>query len=165
VFPVRFLQYIPAYTLQRPVPLGTTQRSGREAPKSRPRSWCNNRSQTPLRMARSRCRQALACRQRLHSFNLTKLDVLDDFDEIKVATSYSHNGQQLESFPANPEILTQLEVHYETLPGWKKPTTGAKSYYDLPVEARKYVEFIEEFTKVKVKWIGVGPAREHMIAR
>lgn len=99
------------------------------------------------------------------SFNLTKLDVLDDFEEIKVATSYSHNGQQLESFPANPEILTQLEVQYETLPGWKKPTTGAKSYYDLPVQARGYVEFIEKFTGVKVKWIGVGPGREHMIAR
>ncbi|KAF2791353.1 Adenylosuccinate synthetase [Melanomma pulvis-pyrius CBS 109.77] len=99
------------------------------------------------------------------SFNLTKLDVLDDFEELKVATSYSHNGQQLDSFPANPEILGQLDVHYETLPGWKKPTTGAKSFYDLPVEARKYVEFIEKFTGVKVKWIGVGPARDHMIAR
>ncbi|KAF2702654.1 Adenylosuccinate synthetase [Pleomassaria siparia CBS 279.74] len=99
------------------------------------------------------------------SFNLTKLDVLDDFEEIKVATSYSHNGQRLESFPANPEILAQLEVQYETLPGWKSPTTGAKSFYDLPVNARKYIDFIEKFTGVKVKWIGVGPAREHMISR
>ncbi|KAF2685521.1 Adenylosuccinate synthetase [Lentithecium fluviatile CBS 122367] len=99
------------------------------------------------------------------SLNLTKLDVLDDFEELKVAISYSYNGQQLEGFPANPEILAKVEVHYETLPGWKKPTTGAKSFYDLPIQARKYIEFIEKFTGVKVKWIGVGPARDHMITR
>lgn len=62
-------------------------------------------------------------------------------------------------------MLGQVEVQYETLKGWKKPTTGAKSFYDLPVEAREYVEFIEKFVGVKVKWIGVGPARDHMISR
>jgi adenylosuccinate synthase len=99
------------------------------------------------------------------SINLTKLDVLDDFEELKVATSYSYNGQQLDGFPANPDVLAKVEVQYETLPGWKKPTTGAKSFYDLPSQARKYVEFIEKFTGIKVKWIGVGPARDHMITR
>jgi adenylosuccinate synthase len=71
----------------------------------------------------------------------------------------------LEGFPANPEILAQVEVQYETLPGWKKPTTGVKSYYDLPSQARSYIEYIEKFIGVKVKWIGVGPARDHMISR
>ncbi|KAF2176356.1 Adenylosuccinate synthetase [Zopfia rhizophila CBS 207.26] len=99
------------------------------------------------------------------SMNLTKLDVLDDFSEIKIATSYSYNGQQLDSFPANPELLAKVDVTYETLEGWKKPTTGAKSFYDLPIQARKYVEFIEKFVGVKVKWIGVGPGREHMVVR
>jgi adenylosuccinate synthase len=99
------------------------------------------------------------------ALNLTKLDVLDDFEELKIATSYSFNGQQLASFPASPEMLNQVEVHYETLPGWKKPTTGAKSFYDLPVQARQYVEYIEKFVGVPVKWIGVGPAREHMVTR
>ncbi|KAF2466700.1 Adenylosuccinate synthetase [Lindgomyces ingoldianus] len=99
------------------------------------------------------------------SLNLTKLDVLDDFDELKVATAYSYNGESLDSFPANPEMLTKVDVVYETLPGWKKPTTGAKAFYDLPPQARQYVEFIEKFVGVKVKWIGVGPAREHMIVR
>lgn len=99
------------------------------------------------------------------ALNLTKLDVLDGFEELKVATAYSCNGQQLDGFPANPELLTQVEVHYETLAGWQKPTTGARSFYDLPLNARKYVEFIEKFIGVKVKWIGVGPAREHMISR
>ncbi|UPX19580.1 Adenylosuccinate synthase [Ascochyta rabiei] len=99
------------------------------------------------------------------SLNLTKLDVLDDFEELKIATSYSHKGQKLEGFPSNPDVLAEVEVHYETLPGWKKPTTGAKSYYDLPSQAREYIEYIEKFVGVKVKWIGVGPARDHMVVR
>jgi adenylosuccinate synthase len=99
------------------------------------------------------------------SLNLTKLDVLDDFEELKVATSYSHQGEKLASFPANPEVLAKVDVTYETLPGWKKPTTGAKTFYDLPLNARKYVEFIEKTVGVHIKWIGVGPGREHMIER
>ena len=99
------------------------------------------------------------------SLNLTKLDVLDDFEEIKVATGYSFRGQKLESFPANPETLAKVDVTYETFPGWKKPTTGAKYFYDLPVNARKYVEFIEKAVGVKIRWIGVGPGRENMISR
>lgn len=99
------------------------------------------------------------------ALNLTKLDVLDDFDELKVATAYSLNGETLDGFPASVEMLAKVEVTYETLPGWKKPTTGAKSYYDLPLNARKYIEYIENFVGVKVKWIGVGPARDHMISR
>lgn len=99
------------------------------------------------------------------ALNLTKLDVLDDFAELKVAVAYTHDGLTLDSFPANPETLSKVEVQYETLEGWKKPTTGAKNFYDLPVQARNYVEFIEKFVGVKVKWIGVGPGREHMISR
>lgn len=99
------------------------------------------------------------------ALNLTKLDVLDDFDELNVATAYSFEGQQLDGFPANLDILSQVQVTYETLPGWKKPTTGAKSFYDLPVQARQYIEYIEKFVGVPIKWIGVGPARDHMISR
>ena len=99
------------------------------------------------------------------ALNLTKLDILDDFDEIKVATGYKYQGQELESFPASLQILENLEVVYETLPGWKKSTFGAKTFYDLPVNARKYVEFIEQYVGVKVKYIGTGPARDHLIYR
>ncbi|KAJ4405112.1 Adenylosuccinate synthase [Didymella pomorum] len=99
------------------------------------------------------------------TLNLTKLDVLDDFEELKIATAYSYKGQKLDGFPANPDVLAEVEVHYETMPGWKKPTTGAKSYYDLPSQAREYIEFIEKFVGVPVKWIGVGPARDHMVVR
>ncbi|KAF1977231.1 Adenylosuccinate synthetase [Bimuria novae-zelandiae CBS 107.79] len=100
------------------------------------------------------------------SLNLTKLDVLDDFEELKVATSYSYNGQTLEYFPADAEILSKIEVQYETLPGWKgESTTGVTSFDKLPANAKSYIEFIEKFVGVKVQWVGVGPARDHMISR
>ncbi|KKK12508.1 adenylosuccinate synthetase AdB [Aspergillus ochraceoroseus] len=74
------------------------------------------------------------------ALNLTKLDVLDDFDEIK--------------------------VEYISLPGWKSKTMGIRKYEDLPENARKYVEYIErELGGVPVKWIGTGPARDDMICR
>lgn len=84
------------------------------------------------------------------AINLTKLDILDDFEEIKVAIGYSYNGQPLESFPANGRVLADVQVQYKTFPGWKKPTYGAKSFYDLPAKAREYIEFIEGFVGVPV---------------
>jgi len=99
------------------------------------------------------------------SINLTKLDVLDTFATIKVATSYTYQGQTLESFPADLEVLENLEVQYTELPGWETSTTGAKTWEDLPENARKYVEFIEKDIGVKVGYIGTGPGRESMIVR
>ncbi|KAA6410215.1 MAG: adenylosuccinate synthetase [Lasallia pustulata] len=99
------------------------------------------------------------------SLNLTKLDILDTFASIQVAVAYRLDGRVLESFPADLEMLERCEVVYETLPGWEKATTGAKSYEDLPPRARAYVEFIEERVGVRVKFIGTGPARENMIVR
>jgi adenylosuccinate synthase len=58
------------------------------------------------------------------ALNLTKLDVLDGFEEIKVATEYWVDGKMLESFPADLELLEKVEVRYETLPGWKSKTIG-----------------------------------------
>lgn len=99
------------------------------------------------------------------ALNLTKLDILDNFPEIQVATAYQLDGQVLESFPADLQKLARAEVQYTTFPGWQTPTTGAKAYYDLPKNARAYVEFIEKYVGVKVKYIGTGPAREDMIVR
>ena len=99
------------------------------------------------------------------ALNLTKLDTLDDFPTIKVATAYKIDGQELVSFPADLDKLAQAEVVYTTLPGWQKPSTGAKAYYDLPKHAREYVEYIEAFVGVKVRFIGIGAAREDMIVR
>lgn len=100
-----------------------------------------------------------------NSINLTKLDVLDSFETIKIAIGYKLDGQELESYPADLNALDRAEVIYHEMPGWQKPTTNAKSFYDLPLRAREYVEYIEKFVGVPVKWIGTGPDREAMITR
>ncbi|KAG6034624.1 hypothetical protein E4U41_006470 [Claviceps citrina] len=98
--------------------------------------------------------------------NLTKLDVLDTFPTIKVAIAYkSPEGQELDYFPADLGYLDKCEVVYKEFEGWQKPTTHAKTYYDLPKQAREYVEFIENFVGVPIGWIGTGPSRDDMISR
>ncbi|KAI1326599.1 Adenylosuccinate synthetase [Xylariaceae sp. FL0255] len=99
------------------------------------------------------------------ALNLTKLDVLDTFEMIKIATAYKVDGEELDSYPANLDILDQAEVVYHEMPGWQQSTTNAKSFEDLPQQARDYVEYIENFVGVKIKWIGTGPDREAMIKR
>ncbi|KAM0521126.1 hypothetical protein ACHAPE_002599 [Trichoderma viride] len=99
------------------------------------------------------------------SLNLTKLDVLDTFETIKIAIAYTIDGEELDSYPADLNILNQAEVVYHEMPGWQKPTTNARTYDDLPKEARDYVEYIEKFVGVKIKYIGTGPDRDAMIQR
>ncbi|KAK7424319.1 Adenylosuccinate synthase [Neonectria punicea] len=101
------------------------------------------------------------------ALNLTKLDVLDSFPTIKIAVAYKdkETGEELPSFPASTSQLERVEVVYHEMPGWNKPTTEAKTYYDLPKNARDYVQFIDEFIGVKIKWIGTGPDRDAMVVR
>ncbi|KAJ4311263.1 Adenylosuccinate synthase [Fusarium piperis] len=100
------------------------------------------------------------------ALNLTKLDVLDGFKKIKIAIAYKdENGEDVPSFPADLKRLESVKVVYHEMDGWMKPTTNAKHYYDLPKQARDYIEFIEKFIGVKVKWIGTGPSREAMVKR
>ncbi|ODA77869.1 hypothetical protein RJ55_06472 [Drechmeria coniospora] len=99
------------------------------------------------------------------SLNLTKLDVLDTFETIKIAIAYKVDGEELDSYPADLDILERAEVVYHEMPGWQTPITNAKTYDDLPKKARDYVEYIEKFVGVKIKYIGTGPEREAMIQR
>ncbi|KAL5595681.1 hypothetical protein FOVSG1_009370 [Fusarium oxysporum f. sp. vasinfectum] len=96
------------------------------------------------------------------SLNLTKLDVLDTFETIKIAIAYKIDGEELDSYPADLEILNRAEVVYHEMPGWQKPTTNARTYYDLPRAARDYVEYIEKFVGVKIKYIGTGPDQNRL---
>ncbi|KAF5257038.1 hypothetical protein FOXYS1_12448 [Fusarium oxysporum] len=93
------------------------------------------------------------------------LDILDNFETIKIAIAYKIDGEELDSYPADLEILNRAEVVYHEMPGWQKPTTNARTFYDLPRAARDYVEYIEKFVGVKIKYIGTGPDREAMIQR
>jgi adenylosuccinate synthase len=96
---------------------------------------------------------------------LTKLDVLTGFSELKIAVAYELRGERLPSFPANLEDLAEVNVVYETLPGWEEDITGVRSFNDLPANAQAYVKRIEEVIGSPVAWIGVGPSREQMIER
>ncbi|KAJ7620590.1 AMPSase 1 [Mycena polygramma] len=100
------------------------------------------------------------------SLNLTKLDILDGLPEIQVAVAYKDkDGAVLPGFPADLGVLAQVEVEYVTLPGWDESIVQVRRYEDLPEKCRKYVEFIEEFLKVPVEWIGVGPERDAMLSK
>jgi adenylosuccinate synthase len=71
----------------------------------------------------------------------------------------------LDGFPDSGQVLERAEVVYHEMEGWNESTTHAKRYEELPAKARAYVEFIEEYVGVSVRWIGTGPGREDMIDR
>eukprot|EP01102_Stenamoeba_stenopodia_P022710 TRINITY_DN9566_c0_g1_i1.p1 TRINITY_DN9566_c0_g1~~TRINITY_DN9566_c0_g1_i1.p1 ORF type:complete len:434 (-),score=109.72 TRINITY_DN9566_c0_g1_i1:127-1428(-) len=97
--------------------------------------------------------------------NLTKLDILDTFDQIKIGVSYNYKGKPLTSFPANLEVLSEVEVVYETVPGWKTSIADIKNYEDLPPNCKAYIERVEELIGRRFNWIGVGASRDAMITR
>ena len=94
---------------------------------------------------------------------LTKLDILDALDEIKVCTGYRLKGQPCESFPAVSHELRQVEPVYETLPGWNSSTEGVTELDGLPARARDYVDFISEQIGVPVGLVSTGPERSQTI--
>lgn len=97
------------------------------------------------------------------ALNVTKLDVLDEMDEVKIAVSYEFNGRVLTSVPAGVYYMSRVVVNYKTLPGWKRSIKNVRTFEELPVEAQNYIKAIEEAVGVPVKWIGVGPDRKDMI--
>ncbi|KAL9645940.1 hypothetical protein ABK040_001048 [Willaertia magna] len=94
---------------------------------------------------------------------LTKLDVLDECDEIKVGVKYLVNGVEVESVPHSVETLDKVEVVYETFPGWKTDVSKARTLEDLPENAQKFIKRVVELVGVPIKWVGVGAGREAMV--
>jgi adenylosuccinate synthase len=101
----------------------------------------------------------------LDSVALTKLDVLDGLDEIKVCTGYRFGKDVITEWPADLNVLAKCEPVYETLPGWSRPTLGVTRYEDLPREAQQYVAFLEETTSVPVSIVSTGSGRNDTIIR
>ena len=97
--------------------------------------------------------------------NLTKLDILDSFEEIRVATSYRLGEETIEEFPADLDQMERIEIEYKTFQGWQTTTTGCQKYGDLPDKARQYIEYVEQQIQVPIAYIGTGPRREDMIVR
>ncbi len=94
---------------------------------------------------------------------ITKLDVLSNFDEIKVCIGYELDGKRLKSFPSTNSQLEKVVPIYETLPGWKTDITGIRKYDDLPIETKNYLSFIAEHSGFEISIISVGPKREQTI--
>ncbi len=94
---------------------------------------------------------------------LTKLDVLDGFDELKVCVGYEINGQTYDYLPAGAHIQAAARPVYETMAGWKDSTEKARSWADLPAEAVKYVRRIEELIETPVALVSTSPERDDVI--
>src|ERR1051326_7390694 len=94
---------------------------------------------------------------------ITKLDVLDSFDQINICTGYTHGGKLLKSFPSDVQTLESIVPQYETFPGWNSPTSGATSWSELPAHARRYIEAISALTGTTLSMISVGARRDQTI--
>jgi adenylosuccinate synthase len=99
----------------------------------------------------------------INSIVLTKMDVLDTLEKIKVAVSYRIGNSVTEHLPSDPRALSEGEPVYEEFEGWKEDTSSARKLEQLPAPARSYIEGISELVGCKVDYVSVGPAREALI--
>ena len=97
------------------------------------------------------------------SVALTKIDVLDALEEIKVCVGYEINGERVDTFPAVSQDLRQIKPIYKTLEGWQSDTLGTTKIEDLPEKAREYVDFLSESIGVEIGLISTGPERDQTI--
>ncbi|MHB1041965.1 MAG: adenylosuccinate synthase [Eubacteriales bacterium] len=94
---------------------------------------------------------------------ITKLDVLTGLEKLKICTGYIYRGDLLNEFPASLKVLNECEPVYEEFPGWQEDITGARKISDLPANARKYMERVEQVSGVPVAVIGVGSQRDQVV--
>jgi adenylosuccinate synthase len=101
----------------------------------------------------------------LDTLIVTKLDVLDELDEIPVCVGYTVDGQTIHDMPATRRGMEAIQPVYHKLPGWKSSTRGITSFTQLPAAARIYLDFLEEKTGIEVGSISTGPERTETIIR
>ncbi|GAB4140182.1 MAG: adenylosuccinate synthase [Cyanobacteria bacterium J069] len=94
---------------------------------------------------------------------ITKLDVLDDLDEISVCTAYEIDGQQIRDFPSNARLFARCQPVYKTMPGWKQDTSNCRSLDDLPRQALDYLKFLAELMEVPIAIVSLGASRDQTI--
>jgi adenylosuccinate synthase len=94
---------------------------------------------------------------------ITKLDVLDGLEELKICTGYENDGNIIRDFPASLNILGSCKPVYEVLPGWPEDISNIRKIEDLPENARHYLNRIEELTETPIAIVSVGPGREETI--
>ncbi|HTK40886.1 MAG TPA: adenylosuccinate synthase [Gemmatimonadales bacterium] len=94
---------------------------------------------------------------------VTKLDVLDGFTEIPVGTAYRLDGSSCAEMPSEVDLLGRVQPIYETLPGWNRPTGDARRLTDLPVEARRYLDRLQDLSGTPIRYVSVGTRRDQII--
>lgn len=94
---------------------------------------------------------------------VTKLDCLDELDELKICTEYCYQGKTLRHFPTEIRVLDEVEPVYETWPGWRQSTSGATRYDELPEQARNYLDRLSELVGTDISMISLGPERNSTI--
>ena len=99
----------------------------------------------------------------IHGIALTKLDVLDELEEIKMCIGYNLNGNKIDYLPASSEDQFNIQPIYKSFPGWKTKTQGIRNFKDLPDNARKYIHALEDFIEAKISSISTSPEREDTI--
>ena len=99
----------------------------------------------------------------INGIALTKLDVLDELDEIKVCIEYQLKGKKIGYLPAASEDQFNIKPIYKTFPGWKSKTQGIRNIKDLPDKAKKYIFFLEDFIGAKISSISTSPERDDTI--
>ncbi len=94
---------------------------------------------------------------------ITKLDVLNDFDTVRICVGYRVNGKMIYHVPSQIEVMERSGPVYEEMEGWKKDLSGAKTLSELPIQAQRYLKRIEELTQVKITMVSVGSERDETI--
>ena len=96
---------------------------------------------------------------------LTKLDILDTFENVRVCVGYELNGKELSGYPDDSQLLDQVKPKYVDLQGWNKSVSAVRNYADLPQQAKALIELVEKHVGVPVTMIGVGPERNECVVR
>jgi len=96
---------------------------------------------------------------------LTKLDILSEFDKIKICTGYEFNGKRVHYHDLDSYQLDKVKPIYKTVQGWEKDIREIRKYKELPARARAYVETVEKLAGVKIGWVANGPEREAVIKK
>jgi adenylosuccinate synthase len=99
----------------------------------------------------------------LSAVALTRLDVLDNMETIKICTGYELDGKIITTFPSRESTLERIKPIYEELPGWQSPTTGVRTFDDLPLQAQAFIKRVEALFECPVDLISVGPSREQAV--
>lgn len=99
----------------------------------------------------------------MNELAITKLDILDDFQEVKLCTHYDIDGERVDTFPLDMPDMSSIEPVYKTMPSWQQSLEACDSYETLPSEAREYLNFIQEYLQVDLKILSKGPNRSETI--